>query len=150
MVFILFAASLPFWIKIFPAIKDRERSERSAGRYISWINVLKLSPRGVDMKAKADVTATVIFLGIFSAIGLLIFTVLFLFYTITNYIWLVSHFIKASRLMGAIFIIAGCGLLIRNAFVNKKASQRSFSKENITFSGLLIQNILFSMIAFMY
>lgn len=150
MFFILLAASLPFWLKVFPAVKDRERCERSVNGHIGRINILKLSPRGIDLKAKADVTAFMIFVGIFSVIGLLAFIILFLAYAANNYIWIASHFIKASRLMGAILIVGGCGLIIRNIILNKRLKRHSFLKENITFTSLLIYNLIFSMLAFIY
>lgn len=146
MLLLILAASLFFWLKNAPAVRDREYAERRAELYLGHFNFLKLSKKGIKQTAKSNVKAGMIFAGIFSAIAIAAFIILLLVYVINNFLYIAYNFIKASSIMGAIIFIAGCVLLIRNAV--KK--HRGFSKDNITFTGLVIENMLFSMLMFVY
>lgn len=81
---------------------------------------------------------------------ILIFLVLFISYVIINFSWIINHFVKFTRITGLIILFGSIYLFIRDAIKSKRDRGHIFTKENITIMGLIIENVLFSMIVFIY
>lgn len=150
---LLMFMSLGFWIQIQPSIKYKEAMQQvSAAHYEYAMRTFRMNPSNKEVEAtgKSHIQASVVFCSIIISISLLIYIVLFLVYVDNYFSYLMFSFFKPTRIIGAFILLASCGLLIDRKVKNKRNKEKLFSKTYISHTGLIIENILFSMITFIY
>ena len=143
--FLFIGISMLFWVGIAPAIKHRETMEQfSKANYEFTMRIFGQKIKNPEEAGKQRLRISIIAFWVFISIILLVFLIAFLSYVSSNILWIKYHFYKMTRIISLIIFIVGCYILIRDKIKNI----RIFGKENITITGLIFENILFAMIAF--
>ncbi len=145
--------SLGFWLQIEPSVKYKEAMQQvSEAHYEFSMRVFRMKPSNTEVEnaGKARLQASVIFGSIFISIALIVYIVVFLVYIDNNFSYLIFYFFKPTRIIGALILLSSCGLLIDRKVKNKRNKEKLFSEANISQTGLIIENILLSMITFIY
>lgn len=137
--------SLLLWLQLIPSVTHTKTMEK-----IAETNVLFRPKTSRSKEAKQRVRKSVVVVSIIIGLSVLAYIVLFFSYVFRNYIWIINHFIKPTRILGLIVLIACITLLVRYFNISWKQQGSVMSKNNISIIGLIIQNILFSMILLIF
>ena len=146
---ILLFVSLAFWFQIEPSIKYRELMEQvSEANYEFTMRVLRMKIDNSEIEGKQRLKVANGALGIFSGIALLAFLIIFFVYVSTYFLWIAFHFVKLTRISALVVFIAGIVYLVRILNLSKKNKEKY--KNSVTIIGLLVENILISMVVFIF
>lgn len=88
--------------------------------------------------------------GVGTVIGLCVYTVLFFTYVINYFPWIISHLVRVTRLFALVILLVYLYVLFVYIRSKRKGGEKVFSSENMNTTGLITENLLFSMILFIY
>lgn len=137
--------SLLLWLQLIPSVTHTKTMVK-----IAETNVLFRPKTSRAKEAKQRVRKSVVVVSFIIGISVLGYIVLFFSYVFKNYIWIINHFIKLTRIWGLIVLIGCIALLVRYFNISWNQKESVMSKNKISILGLIIQNILFSMILLIF
>lgn len=146
---ILLFVFLMFWLQIEPAIKYPKVMEKYVqanhefGMHVFGLKTVN-SQKDARLRMKIGTVAELILGGL----ALLGYIITYLTYVSQNFVCILNNFIKLTRLLGLVcFIVCTVSLILR---IHKNKQQKNSVRYFVSRIGLLTQNVLFSMILFIY
>ena len=146
---ILLFIYLMFWLQLEPSISHPKVMEKYVqANHEFGMRVFGLKIGNVEKDAKLRMKIGTVAELILAGLALLAYIITYLNYVSQNFVWILNNFIKFTRLLGLVcFIVCAVSLIL---CIHKNKQQKNSVRYFVSRIGLLTQNVLFSMILFIY
>lgn len=136
---LLIFISVVFWGQVVLLIKYPNEMDRiNKFLYPFRPNLIK----GVRKRQRVGV----IFGLVVVVIMFIAYAVLVVSYVCSHFLWIMNHFAKVTKLFGLVTLLSCISIIIWSVYEGKKRSEKAISKDSIITIGLLVENIIISMI----